>query len=220
MKKSGCNSISYGFESFSPIVLKSMHKPISPNEIDYAFKQTIKVGITVQANFIFGDPAETTETYMETLRYWRKNCCGQIHLNLVTPYPGSEIYNYCVRNHLITDKKDYIENKLGTSMNMTAMTEAETITMYRDILLHKFLYHKHFIIFHRKPPFFLFHCPYCHHSLSSKNMVEIRSSVFVYTCRYCSKQFYIVYFLRYFRILLTLLKAVLLRNSSYWHLKN
>ncbi len=32
MKESGCDMISYGFESFSPIVLKSMRKPITPEK--------------------------------------------------------------------------------------------------------------------------------------------------------------------------------------------
>ena len=33
MKQAGCESITYGFESFSKDVLKSMKKPISPEQI-------------------------------------------------------------------------------------------------------------------------------------------------------------------------------------------
>ncbi len=72
MKDAGCSSISYGFESFSPIILKSMRKPITPTQINKAFNQTLKVGIAVQANFIFGDVAETKETSNETINYWKK----------------------------------------------------------------------------------------------------------------------------------------------------
>lgn len=73
LKDSGVDTISYGFESMSPEVLKSMNKPITPKMIDNAFKKTLKHRINVQANFIFGDIAETKKTAKQTLDYWRKN---------------------------------------------------------------------------------------------------------------------------------------------------
>ena len=76
MKEAGCELISYGFESFSPIVLKSMGKPITPQQIDNAIKETLKAKIAIQANFIFGDIAETKETAEETLNYWKNHCKG------------------------------------------------------------------------------------------------------------------------------------------------
>ena len=57
LKDTGCVSISYGFESYCPSVLKSMKKPISPKQIDTAYRLTRKVGMNVQAAFIFGDSA-------------------------------------------------------------------------------------------------------------------------------------------------------------------
>ncbi|MEK6893422.1 MAG: radical SAM protein, partial [Nanoarchaeota archaeon] len=86
MKDAGVAGVSYGFESFSPTVLKSMNKPITPQMIDSAFKKTMKAGLTMQANFIFGDTAETMETAMETLSWWKKNAQGQIHLLFIQPY--------------------------------------------------------------------------------------------------------------------------------------
>jgi len=123
MKDAGCNNISYGFESYSSIVLKSMRKPITPQQIDKVLNETLEGGIAIQGNFIFGDIAETKETARETLSYWKKNSqTRQISLGFVQPYPGSELYKYCLRKRIIKDKMDYIQNYMGpdSRFNMTA----------------------------------------------------------------------------------------------------
>ncbi|MDO8516834.1 MAG: radical SAM protein, partial [Nanoarchaeota archaeon] len=85
MKDAGCICISYGFESYSSDILKSMKKNITPEQIDYAFKETLKASIAIEANFIFGDIAETTETAKITLDYWKNNANGQINLIFIIP---------------------------------------------------------------------------------------------------------------------------------------
>jgi len=72
MKDAGCCLISYGFESGSPRVLKSMRKGISTEQIERAIEANLKAKITIQGNFIFGDPAETIETMKETIKFARK----------------------------------------------------------------------------------------------------------------------------------------------------
>jgi len=128
LKKAGCEIISYGFESFSEKVLKSMKKPIAPREIDLAFKSTIKEKMGIQANFIFGDPAETIETSKKTLNYWKNECKGQVVLGFIQPYPKSEIYTHCISKGIIKDKLDYIENGMTSNkiINMTnSMSEGD-----------------------------------------------------------------------------------------------
>lgn len=123
MKESGCCVISYGFESFSPVVLKSMRKQITPAQIHRTFKATLDAHITVQANFIFGDIAETTETAQTTLDYWGNNSNGMINLGFIRPYPGSSIYEHCLKKGLIKDKLDFIRNDFFSEddlcLNMT-----------------------------------------------------------------------------------------------------
>lgn len=137
LKDAGCYSISYGFESYSPIVLKSMRKPITPEKIDYALKETMKAGIAIQANFILGDIAETTETAKTTIDYWKKECRGQVGLGFVQPYPGSDLYKHCIKKGIIKDKFDYIKNKMGSDAywNMTdSMTDEEIDNLNNEIL--------------------------------------------------------------------------------------
>ncbi len=137
LKDAGCHVISFGFESFSPVVLKSMKKPITPEQIDRAIKLSFEVGIGLQGAFIFGDTAETKETAKETLDYWKKNCKGQIRPGFIQPYPGSEIYDYCVKKGIIKDRLDFIKNKISHTnwFNMTqSMTDSEIMQLKKDIL--------------------------------------------------------------------------------------
>ena len=110
LKDAGCILVSYGFESYSPEVLKSMRKPITPQQINTAINLTRKIGLTLWGNFIFGDIAESKKTADQTLNYWKENCCGQVGLDFIQPYPGSEIYKYCIRKGIIRDKVDFIKN--------------------------------------------------------------------------------------------------------------
>jgi radical SAM superfamily enzyme YgiQ (UPF0313 family) len=128
MREAGCDFISYGFESFSQEVLKSMKKPISPQQIDYAFKATLGAHVGIQANFIFGDTAETKETAKQTLDYWKSNCEGQVSLLFIQPYPGSAIYRRCLEKGIIKDKLEFIETKMDRDVvfNFTEkMTDEE-----------------------------------------------------------------------------------------------
>ncbi|MBU0466571.1 MAG: B12-binding domain-containing radical SAM protein, partial [Nanoarchaeota archaeon] len=121
MKDSGCSVISYGFESMDPKVLKSMRKPIKPEQIDFAIRSTLNEKIGIQGNFIFGDVAETKETAKKTLDYWRKNCHGQVGLGFIQPYPGSAVYLHCLKKGLIKDKLKFILGALEgkKALNMT-----------------------------------------------------------------------------------------------------
>ena len=137
MKESGCNIISYGFESYNQEVLRSMKKPITPEQIDNAIKITIKNRIAIQGNFIFGDVAETIDTAEETLDYWKENCKGQINLSFIQPYPGSEIFNHCLKVGIIKDKFEYmsIGSQKENFFNMTnRMSNPEINWLHTEIM--------------------------------------------------------------------------------------
>lgn len=121
MKEAGCILISYGFESYSPTILKSMNKPITPEQIDKAIKLTMKNKIAIQGNFLFGDPAETEETIKETLNYW-KTTEGQVVLFFVEPFAGSKIFDYCLEKRIITDRIKYMSEDIK-HMNIFNMTQ-------------------------------------------------------------------------------------------------
>lgn len=140
MKNSGCFSLSLGLESYSAPVLKSMNKKITPKQIDDALRlcHHHKMGFT--GNFIFGDTAETTETYHETMKYWKENNAiigNQVVLGLITLYQGSPIYKRAVEKGIIKDEIAFIEErsvKGNIQINFTdKMTDEEFQKMIKDI---------------------------------------------------------------------------------------
>ena len=58
-KKAGCYFFSYGLESASPKVLKSMNKKTNVNQFIEAIELAKEVGIGFGGNLLFGDPVET-----------------------------------------------------------------------------------------------------------------------------------------------------------------
>jgi radical SAM superfamily enzyme YgiQ (UPF0313 family) len=204
MKESGCDTISYGFESFSPVVLKSMRKPITPEQIDYAFKETLKAGIGVQANFILGDVAETKETAKKTVDYWEKNSKGQIGLGFVQPYPGSDLYKHCIKKGIIKDKLKYIKNEMGPNnvVNMTESMSDKDIKKLSKKLLKEFSRNVKFISpisvkienKNKKTYSLKVKCPFCKNIINYGNCFIPNKFTYGFNliCRECAYRFFVV----------------------------
>jgi anaerobic magnesium-protoporphyrin IX monomethyl ester cyclase len=136
LKEAGCFYVGFGFESYSKDVLKSMKKPITPEQIDNAIKLCMKVNMPVVGNFIFGDINETKKTSEETLNYWKENCKGQVKLFFIHPYPGSEVYKSCLNRGIIKDELNFIKNEIHHTYirNMTLkMGEGEFEHLKKEV---------------------------------------------------------------------------------------
>lgn len=108
-KEAGCYMFSYGLESASPAVLKSMDKKIKIEMVEEAIDLARQAGIGFSANLIFGDPAETLESWAESLAFYLKyGRDNMIFMTNLMPYPGSKIFN----DLKLTDKekKHYYEH--------------------------------------------------------------------------------------------------------------
>jgi transcription elongation factor Elf1 len=202
LKEAGCNVISFGFESYSPKVLKSMRKPITPGQINNAINLCREVNIGIQGNFIFGDTAETKETAEVTLDYWKKNGKGQILLGFIQPYPGSAIYKKCVEKGIIKDKLDFIKNKISHTnwINMTdKMTDEEILHLKKQILDYRRKY-AYYLIPEKiekigKQRYNLSKlCPFCNSNQVYQNCSISNKSYYAKfkSCRNCHVRFFLV----------------------------
>jgi len=140
MKNAGCYCLSLGLESYSATVLKSMNKKITPKQIDDALRLCHNHNMGFTGNFIFGDTAETFETYHETLTYWKENNAiigNQVVLGLITLYQGSPIYQRAVEKGIIKNEIKFIEERAASDcfpINFTdQMTDEEFQKMIQDI---------------------------------------------------------------------------------------
>ena len=139
MKNSGCYLVSYGFESASNTVLKSMKKGITVKQIEKVIPLTSKNKLNMQANFIFGDPGETLETAEETLNFARRFKSHYISLLFVKPYPGSQLYHDLIKKNAIKNLWHFWIHSTydeGSRMiNMTSLPDIEFTLLKARVFL-------------------------------------------------------------------------------------
>lgn len=124
MRESGCTCISFGVESMSPTVLESMQKKTTRETLDRALGQMYESKITVWANLIFGDPAETMDTAMESLDWWQENNRYDLRTAFVGYHPGSRIYDDALRKGLIGDPVSFLLSDRA-ELNGTSMSDGD-----------------------------------------------------------------------------------------------
>jgi radical SAM superfamily enzyme YgiQ (UPF0313 family) len=140
MKDSGCSLISYGLESASPAVLRSMRKGIDVAKMEEVLRLTQEAGITIQGNFIFGDPAETWDTAQETLSFYRRHrrdFSNSISMTVVVPYPGTVLYQDLRAQGRLRNLQRFYETCLddrGRWPNMTGMPDAQFQRLIRGVV--------------------------------------------------------------------------------------
>ena len=196
MKEAGCFLISYGFESASDIVLKSMNKHISKTQIEKALHLTREAGICSQGYFIFGDPAETSQTAYETLDFWEKHRDYHITMGYIRPYPGSPLWDReMALGHLGTDKAqlELIDKCVYAPPNMTQMNDKEWFRLQKDVQK-AIIKNDHFgkLISSEKTGDNTYsitvRCPHCGQITTYKNFNQRILGIFKMSCRHCNQE--------------------------------
>lgn len=93
MRAAGCWQISYGIESGSQEILDLVNKGITLDQVRNAVDLCQNTGIKSKGFFIIGHPGETRETLQMTQDFALKLPLNDISVSLMTPFPGSEIYD-------------------------------------------------------------------------------------------------------------------------------
>ena len=91
--KSGCRHLFIGFESITQISLDSANK--SFNRVEHygeIIRRIHSHGISIQAGIVFGFDCDTSRVFDETLTFLRKNGISQATFNILTPYPGTPLF--------------------------------------------------------------------------------------------------------------------------------
>lgn len=122
LKQSGLKYIGYGIENINDEILISMKKKATSAQNENALKLTREAGISCAANIIFGDPAETEKTVKNSLNWWLKNPQYNISLVPLKVLPDSPIYQYAIKNNLISDKLKFAQQRFPI-INLTKMSD-------------------------------------------------------------------------------------------------
>ena len=111
--ESGCKTMFFGIESVSEDQLQSMRKALKEIEhLENAIKKIKKMGILIHASMVFGFDNDTKEIFNETVQFLIKNKVSTVSFNVLTPYPGTKIYDELKSENRLTtsDWKYYDHN--------------------------------------------------------------------------------------------------------------
>jgi len=134
MKDAGCVMIKYGVESGSQRVLDKVDKGYTIEQVKKAFKLTKEVGIQAHATFMVGLPGETRETIDETLKLAREIDADSSVWALLTPFPGTRIYNEAnARGHIMVKEWEKYDGHNYAIMRTDAMTVEEIEGAYENV---------------------------------------------------------------------------------------
>ncbi len=144
LKKGGCYRIYMGIESGSQKILKILNKGITLEKAKKAVSIAKAHGLEVIGSFIIGVPGETKEDIISTIRFAKKLGIDYAQFTLLTPYPGTFIYQYALKNNLLLTKNWSLYGMLDPVMKVPGFTSKDLIKFIK----------KAYISFYINPAFF------------------------------------------------------------------
>lgn len=137
MKEAGCVFINYGIESLDDETLKVMHKGLTKELIIRGIENTLQVGISPGLNLIYGNINEPISAIDDAVEFLLKyDDHAQLRtIRPVTPYPGTELFEYAIKQGLLTGTEDFYENK-----HLNSDLLAVNFTKYTDEEVYRALY--------------------------------------------------------------------------------
>ncbi len=147
MRDSGCRSLFIGFESVSPSSIASVHK--RQNHIDAyerAVEEIHRRGIMINGSFVFGLDGDTPETFQTTLDWIVKNRIETVTSHILTPYPGTALYDRMKAEGRITTDDLSLYNTANVVFKPKEMTAEELrqgyLWIYRQVYSLKNIYRR------------------------------------------------------------------------------
>ena len=131
LKNSGCDKIAFGIESGNEQILKKIQKGISRNQALTAVSLAKKIGFIVHCFFMIGHPNETKDTILDTVNFMKLLNPDIAELNIVTPYPGTELWD-------IFNQKEQILNYSWHNFFHQSQGVISTDTLTRDELVDEY----------------------------------------------------------------------------------
>jgi len=136
LKQSGCLSAAIGVEAGDEFMLKSIRKRETKNQIRKAVRTLREAEVPTLTSYIIGLPGDTHETIQKTLDFARELNTDQMKFMLLTPVPGTEVYQMAVERGLLNpDDLEQMEKSTfydTTAINLSNVS-TEDLIRYQDI---------------------------------------------------------------------------------------
>lgn len=151
MKETGCRIMGLGIESGSDRILNIIGKNCKASDIWDGLERLKKVGILPTVSIMVGQHTETKEDVEASIRLMseslRSNPAINYSFTIMTPFPGSPLYNHALETGQFRDHQDFYDRYFyGSSefgktvgnfkqvVNLSAMSHKEVYDMHQKIL--------------------------------------------------------------------------------------
>ncbi len=101
--KNGCVALYFGVESGTQRILDKIGKMISLDQVRKVFRWKREIGGFATASFILGFPWETIDDMKKTVDFAIDIDPDYAQFTVLTPYPGTPLFDYAMRYGLIED---------------------------------------------------------------------------------------------------------------------
>ncbi|MCX6743791.1 MAG: radical SAM protein, partial [Candidatus Parcubacteria bacterium] len=105
MKKAGFRLVLFGLESANQKTLKRINKNLRVDEIETNLKLCKQAGLEPHITAMVGYPWESKADAQKTIELaknlFKKSYVDTLQATIVIPYPGTPLYDYCLKNNLL-----------------------------------------------------------------------------------------------------------------------
>jgi len=127
-------------------ILDGMNKMVTIKQIREAVKTCKEVGLETRAAFILGSIGETKETMEKTVRFALELDTDYAQFNILTAYPGTELWNVAEKNGWLR-VKDYDYSVSDFTLEIPTVSNKEILDIYKTI--HRLYYIRPKVILRR-----------------------------------------------------------------------
>jgi radical SAM superfamily enzyme YgiQ (UPF0313 family) len=118
LKRMGVVSVGMGLESGNPRILYYLKgKTITIEDNRRAIELLTSAGIKANASFIIGSPDETEKEMMDTYDFIRKSKLSFVDIYVLTPYPGTPVWDFAKSRGLVSDDMDWSKLNVNFDVN-------------------------------------------------------------------------------------------------------
>ncbi|MFA5188765.1 MAG: radical SAM protein [Patescibacteria group bacterium] len=136
MKKAGFRLVLFGLESANQKTLKRINKNLRVDEIETNLKLCKQAGLEPHITAMVGYPWESKADAQKTIELaknlFKKSYVDTLQATIVIPYPGTPLYDYCLKNNLL-NFTDYERFDQREQVMKSGLTSEEVKKMTQDL---------------------------------------------------------------------------------------
>ena len=127
-------SVGMGLESGADETLKFLKGNITVEDNKEAISILRRYGINANASFVIGSPKETEDEIMKTYYFIKNNPLSLVDTYVLTPFPGTPLWNYAKERKLVSDDMDWSRLNVNFNVNYKHAVILSEILKKDDII--------------------------------------------------------------------------------------